>query len=554
MSTDASGARNYGLRTFYSSDDVISLAGLPEACTALVARRACGEVAEREVRVGAGVISGLPSGTYAVEAHDRDGAIVWEELTTVARHGGERPVHGFVTSFEDENVGEVLGWLERLRCTVVQAYDWMASYCAPLGPPSGWVDPSKRKVSFRALRALSDGLGQLGAVAHAYAPVYAVDLAFGAEHPEMLLYRGDGGPERLFDQIQLANPGNPAWQRHFAESYGDAADRIGFGGFHLDTYGFPREARDHGGSPVDMRTAYGQFLEHFRARRPADLLSFNQVNGVPSAMTLPEGPVFRYCEVWPPNDAWRHLEALMDRSAGRAGILGPGGRELASMRGTIACYPPVWEQHNKAGAEVIDRHAALGTVVRTEAVATCLGAGALLYGDMSAVLGDAYYPKHERLSAPEVELVLAWHRFSLRCRDLFFEGEDTSWYDIGDDNGAVSIISEVPARPEPLGQALFARVVRSETCVAVGIVDLSGSRDGRWAEGTFPGKCTEVRAKVLLGQPEDWEVAVAVLGRNGGRFTQAPFEVVAHREGLAVEVPVPMGAGWSVLRLTRRVR
>lgn len=127
MSTDASGMRNYGLRTFYSSDDVISLAGLPEACTALVARRACGEVVEREARAGAGVISGLPSGTYTVEAHDRGGTIVWEELTTVARDTGERPVHGFVTSFEDESVGEVLGWLERLRCTVVQAYDWMAS-------------------------------------------------------------------------------------------------------------------------------------------------------------------------------------------------------------------------------------------------------------------------------------------------------------------------------------------------------------------------------------------------------------------------------------------
>jgi dextranase len=552
--TDASGTRNYGLRSFYRSDDVISLAGLPEACFALVARRASGEVVEREVRAGAGVISGLTPGTYVVEAHDRNGTVVWEELTTVARHVGERPVHGFVTSFEDETVDEVLGWLERLRCTVVQAYDWMASYSVPLGSPSGWVDPSKRKVSFRALRALSEGLRERGAVAHAYAPVYAVDLAFGAEHPEMLLYRGDGEPERLFDQIQLANPGDLAWQRHFAASYGDAADRIGFGGFHLDTYGFPREARDHGGNAVDMRTAYGQFLESFRSRRPADLLSFNQVNGLPSAMTLPEGPAFRYCEVWPPNDAWRHLEALMDRSAGRAGMLGSYGRELGSMRGTVACYPPVWESSNRADAPAINRYAALGTVVRTEAVATCLGAGALLYGDRSAVLGDAYYPAHERLSASEAEVVLAWHRFALRCRDLFFEGEDTSWYDIGDDNGAVSVTSELPVRPEPLGQALFARVVRSETCVAVGIVDLSGSRDGRWAEGTLPGRCTGVRAKVLVGHPEDWDVAVAVLGRNGGRFAQVPFEVVAHREGLAVEVPVPMDAGWSVLRLARAVR
>ena len=58
------------------------------------------------------------------------------------------------------------------------------------------------------------------------------------------------------------------------------------------------------------------------------------------------------------------------------------------MRGTIACYPPVWGRQETA-------RRALRTVVLTEAVATCLGASALIYGDRTAALCDPYYPKHE---------------------------------------------------------------------------------------------------------------------------------------------------------------
>jgi hypothetical protein len=56
------------------------------------------------------------------------------------------------------------------------------------------------------------------------------------------------------------------------------------------------------------------------------------------------------------------------------------------------------------------------------------------------------YRKHERLSAEEVATVLAWHRFALRYRDLFLEGENTSWYDVGDDNGAVRLDWDGPVR------------------------------------------------------------------------------------------------------------
>ncbi len=337
------------LRAFYRVGEEVRVATLPVGTSRVVARRATGDVVEAELGEGAR-FSGLSSGTYAVEALDATDDLLAEELTTVGAHAGERPVHGFATSFEDQNVPDALSWHRALRSTVVQVYDWMASYTEPLGSKSGWTDPSNRPVSFKALRALATGLQEFGAVAHAYAPVYAVGNAFAAEHPEMLMYRGDGEAIRFLDQIVLANPGNADWQRHFVAAYGSAADAIGFDGFHIDTYGYPRVALDVDGNSIDMRTAYESFLRFVRDAWPTSLISFNQVNGVPSAARLPDGPGFRYCEVWPPNDNWRHLEGLLDRSSGRAGLLAPSASRDALMRGSVACYPPVWGIDDPRGA------------------------------------------------------------------------------------------------------------------------------------------------------------------------------------------------------------
>lgn len=540
------------IRSFYRTGEEMVIATLPEGTARVTARRAFGPIVEaRSSEVAR--FEGLVSGTYCVEAYDAAGALLGEELTTVGPHQGERPVHGFATSFGVEDTPMVLDWHRALRSTVVQVYDWMASYTEPLGGEDGWEDPSHRPVSLGALRSLASGLKGLGAVSHAYAPIYAVGNQFAAEHPEMLMYRGDGEALRFLDQIVLANPDNVEWQRHFAKAYGDAAGAVGFDGFHIDTYGYPRTANAADGSAIDMRHAYESFLTFLRSAWTTELLSFNQVNGVPSATKLPDGPGFRYCEIWPPNDRWRHFEGLLDRTSGRAGLLGSASTRGELMRGSLACYPPVWEIDRSTGPVAGEaRQSSLRTVVLTEAIATLLGTSVLIYGDKSAALCDPYYPKHARLSAREAATVIAWRRFALRCRDLFVEGEDTSWYEIGDENGSVSVEAAAPVRPEPVGGALFARVVHAEGLITVGVVDLTGSANGRWSELTDKGSVSSATVRVLLDRPDRWETSVAVLGANDDRFTRAIAKEVPHRQGRALEVELPLASGWSILRLEVR--
>lgn len=541
-----------GVRSFYRSGEEIIVAALPVGTSRVTASRSTGQVIEAKLD-DAACFAELASGTYSIDAFDDAGVLLGEELTTVGAHQGERPVHGFATSFKEEDIALVLEWHRALRSTVVQVYDWMASYTEPLGPESGWEDPSHRPVSLGALRSMAAGLKELGAVTHAYAPVYAVGNQFAAEHPEMLMYQGDGEAIRFLDQIVLANPANVEWQRHFATTYGEAAGAVGFDGFHIDTYGYPRIANDVDGNPIDLRLAYESFLTFLRAAWPTALISFNQVNGVPSATTLPEGPGFRYCEIWPPNDGWRHFEGLLDRTSGRAGQLDRPASRDKLMRGSLACYPPVWGIDRPTGLIAgVARKSSLRTVVSTEAIVTLLGASALIYGDKTAVLCDPYYPKHARLSEQEAAIVIAWRRFALRCRDLFLEGEDTSWYEIGDENGSVGVEASVPVRPEPVGGALFARVVHAKGLVSVGVVDLTGSENGRWSEPTEKGSGSSVTIRVLLDHPESWQASAAVLGAQDDRFAPVLAEEVPHRQGRALEVQLPIISGWSVLRLEVR--
>jgi hypothetical protein len=208
---------------------------------------------------------------------------------------------------------------------------------------------------------------------------------------------------------------------------------------------------------------------------------------------------------------------------------------------TLALYPPVW---------AAERTNALRTCVLSEAVSTVLGANVLIWGDDDGVLCHPYYVNHETLKVDEREAVLAWHRFGLRCRELFREASDTSWYELSDENASVKVVWAGETRPGPDGGSLFARVFRDERLIAVSLIDLSGSDDGSWSTATKKGSCTSADVEVLLDAPETWLAEIAVLGRGQGRFVTADYVGTTMREGRGIRVSVPIDEGWSVLRLT----
>jgi dextranase len=522
------------LRAAYLVGEEIVIDDLPSNASEVIVRTALGVTFEATTLGGSARLRGLPVGTHAVEARSINGALLGEEFVGVRVCRGDDPIMGFATSFDSETLVPVLTWLRQLRVTVVQIYDWMESYSAPLAEQDSYHDPLGRPISRAALKQLIEGVRENGAVAQAYAPVCATDNEFGATHSEWLLYRNDGSRQSLGNLLQIMDPGSREWQQHWIEGYGRAIDVLGFDGLHLDTYGYPRNALDISGQPVCVERGYAQFLDALRAARRSEVVSFNQVNGVPRGFSPPSPPAFRYSEVWPPNDRWRHLEGLLQRSAGSNPVHGD----------TLAIYPPVWQR---------PRSSALRTAVLSEAIVTALGANTLLWGDNYGVLCRPYYVEHEQLLEEEISTALEWHRFGLRCRDLFRQGVDTSWYELTDENASVVVSWAGDTTPEPVERALFARVRRDEELVVVSLLDLSGSSDGSWLSGTDAGNCDQAEVSILLDVPERWVAQAAVLGRNEGRFAPLEVGVTSHREGRALTCTVPVSGGWSVLRLQPRV-
>jgi dextranase len=522
------------LRSAYLLNESVVVAELPDGTQDVVAHSAIGEVFVATIDSGIATLSDLPQGTHVLHALSSNGHVLAEEFFSVRERLGEDPIPGFVTSFDEASREIVLTWLRDLRCTVVQIYDWMDSYSTALAEPDVYEDPLGRPISRRALESLIEGVKSSGAVAQAYAPVIAAGDELANEHPDWRLYRNDGAPECLGDLLEIMDPGNVEWQLYWLVNYGGAVDALGFNGFHLDTYGYPRDAFDIRGEHVDIAAGYASFVEAVRRARPDDAVSFNQVNGVPRGFATPASPSFRYVEVWPPNDRWRHLEGLLERSAGKNERHGD----------TLAIYPPVWDE---------ERAGALRTCVLSEAVATVLGANVLIWGDADGVLCHPYYVNHENLNQDERDIALTWHRFGLRCRDLFRAATDTSWYELSDENASVKISWDGETRPEPTGDSLFARILRNEDLIVVSLLDLSGSEQGSWSSSTKSGRCSSVDIEVLLSSPDSWSVKAAVLGREQGRFETVLYSEVTMREGSGIRITVPTDGGWSVLRLTKEL-
>ena len=520
----------FTLRTAYLPGELIVVSDLPDVAGEVLVCTSTGQIINASLEHGVATVANVPEGTHAFEMRSIEGDLLEEEFFSV-RPLGEEPVMGFVTSFDQRSRDSVLEWLTQLRCTVVQVYDWMDSYSTPMPASNRYDDPLGRPIERSSLVALIDGIRSIGAVAQAYAPVCAADAELADSHPEWRLYRNDGEPESLGDLLQIMDPGSSGWREHWNREYGRAVESLGFNGFHLDTYGYPRNALNVQGEPVSMERGYVEFVEAVRSAHPHDVVSFNQVNGVPRSFPVPLSPSFRYSEVWPPNDQWRHLEGLLGRSAGPHPPHGD----------TLAIYPPVWDS---------DRPDAVRTAVLSEAIVTIFGANTLIWGDDHGALRHPYYVDHETLDSSECEAVLEWHRFGLRCRDLFRESLDTSWYELSDENASVIVTSEIAVSPEPRGGSLFCRVRRGADLVVVGALDLSGSAHGEWTSGTKEGMCVAADISILVDEPSRWQAHVAVLGKNAGRFEPVSASTTPMREGNGLRVSVPLASGWSVLRLT----
>ncbi|MBI4899918.1 MAG: hypothetical protein HY829_05510, partial [Actinobacteria bacterium] len=253
----------------------------------------------------------LPAGGYALEL--ASGTATHRSAVEVTPHAGASMRYGFVASYPPGRNPDGLARIaRRLHLTDIQFYDWAYRHADLLGGGEEYADPLGQTISLQTVRTLIGALHDVGSRALGYAAVYGVGAEEWPRWSDLALVRADGSPEELGGFLQLVDPGESRWQSHFTEDL-RASTTLGFDGFHLDQYGYPRMGYGHAGV-VDLAESFARIIAASREALPTSRLVFNNVNDFPTRRTAGTPQDAIYVEVWQPNLEYRDLADIITRA------------------------------------------------------------------------------------------------------------------------------------------------------------------------------------------------------------------------------------------------
>ncbi|WP_291056788.1 glycoside hydrolase family 66 protein [Herbiconiux sp.] len=411
-------------------------------------------------------LPGLPEGGYGVEA--RIGEAVHRTAVEVTADARSRLRYGFVASYRpDKDVDAVARLARRLHLNGVQFYDWAYRHADLLGGGEHYDDALGQPIELETVTRLIRALKGAGSVAHGYAAVYAVGPAEWDRWADLALLRPSGEPYALGDFLFLVDPAAPRWAEHFGRELVEASRQLGFDGFHLDQYGYPKFAAEPGGHPVDVAESFVTLLAGLRAALPDTSLIFNNVNDFPTWRTASTEQDAVYIEPWKPNSDLGSLAQIVSRAR-----LASAGQPVV-----IAAYQHVYDS---AAAHEADRATSF-----TMATLFSHGATQLLAGESGHVLVDPYYVRNHRAEESTLDLLARWYDFVVEHDALLMPpsiAEVTRSY-VGDYNddlelsypGTGAAVSETA-----VAGTVWRRVTTTPEGLVVHAINLVGQEDTLW--------------------------------------------------------------------------
>ncbi|MFL6161352.1 MAG: glycoside hydrolase family 66 protein [Jatrophihabitantaceae bacterium] len=389
-------------RTSYRPDEPVGIEvrGLTEP--ALLTVWHLGEPVGQVAVAAAGVIElgVLPAGGYSVEL---DGHAAQTAVEVVA---DARSVlrYGFVVDYRPgRELAAVRDNLRRLHLTGVQFYDWAYRHADLLGGGEQYADALGQPVSLATVRALVETCHQVGSDALGYAAVYAVGPAEWPKWEHDALLTATGVPYALGDFLFILDPAATDWLDHFTAELIAATERVGFDGYHLDQYGYPKQAHRPDGQRVDVAESFGTLIAGVRQALPDDRLVFNNVNDFPTWRTGPAAQDAVYIEVWKPQLGLGHLAQTVTRARAVA-----AGKPVV-----IAAYQHVYDSASVAQSDL--------ATAFTMAALFSHGASHLLCGEADRILVDPYYVRNHQAEPSTADLLHRYYDFSVAHAELLFD-------------------------------------------------------------------------------------------------------------------------------------
>ena len=298
--------------------------------------------------------------------------------------------YAFMSDFakEDESDSGDVSWLIKAHFNVVQFYDWMFKHESLIPPVPEYTDPLGRVLSFSTgLHKVEEG--RAGGIAPmAYGAIYAASRSFWEEHREWGLYCKNGQPMSFGGWLQFMDISKgSSWRRHILSEFCGVTQKTGFMGIHMDTYGFPKDAYNVDGVPVDLAAEFSTLIHDVKECLKSVNLNtgviFNCVGNWP-VEAVAKSPVDAvYIEVWPPYERYSHLVSLV-----RKGLI-IGQRKPVILAAYMSAFKTAHTPDEISAAE--------NALLLAYSVIHASGGTQLVLGENACVLCDPYYAEHKPL-------------------------------------------------------------------------------------------------------------------------------------------------------------
>lgn len=410
-------------------------------------------------------------------------------------HGTPRP--GFLSRFGREDlksfaVERAVGY----HLTHLQFYDWMYRHEQLLPPNVEYRDALGRALSLETVVSRVRDCHEHGVVAQAYGAIYGAGRTFADAHQGWSLFRRDGERYTLMDWLFIMNvsPDCP-WTDHLIEQYRTAAKEVGFDGFHMDTYGYPKHAYDSAGRLVRLEHVFSGLVEQVRksldaASSRSAFLTFNAVNNWPAAQLAHADTNALYIEVWSPNSSYRDLWRLIREA-----------RLVSSKPVILAAYLSPFLPKRMVGAAA--ESGAVGALLYATAVITSAGGSHLVLGESDGILCDPYYVNHGTIPEWARPIVRRYYDFLTAYGPLFASGSSidlTLDHAYGPD--AEFEFAGGRCSPIPIPGSLWATIRETGTHLVVTIVNLTELTTGEWNESHQPPEHQSSPLTLTIVSPE----------------------------------------------------
>lgn len=380
------------------------------------------------------------------------------------------PRYAFLSDFapDDINNERYLDTLLKLHINVVQYYDWMYQHNDLIAKEEPFIDLMGRQLSQKVVKEKVKTCKLAGIKNIAYGAIYGASNEFYEDHKEWAFYNDNEEPIRFIDVFTIMNFTNESsWRNHLINEYKKAIREIGFDGIHMDTYGYPKVAKDYQGNVIRLDEHFSSLINEVKKELETDNLAsdliFNNVGAWPINKTYHAKQSALYIEIWDPFTTYNNLMDLIKYV-----------KTLTTNKQLIiAAYLKPYFKANCVGA--LSAHKLLSAVIYAT------GASHLIMGEAQKVLRTGYYCDYGELNDSDFNEIRKYYDFNAMYGEILYDSEliDVSFTHAKGDNIEYKFLN-VKWSPTATGGNVLTIIKEKDKQKVIHLINMTSSISIEW--------------------------------------------------------------------------